>query len=270
MLVQCSLTLSFPQASVSGSDGGTIIPGDGEALPDGTLPLDATTFTCPTNVKGVKQIPIVVPNVTPFCIDATEVSIAEYKVFLADPSGHKAPAPCEGESREPKGNGKYVLSLKEQDSPMRYVDWCDATAYCNWAGKRLCGKPAGGSAAFAGLAQPTESQWFAACTQKNEPYPYGPTHIDGKCNVDQPNENECEVAPSQFPECHGASPELLSMTGNVKEWEDSCDANDRCRLRGASCFNKHEVATCQQAEAHDREGHENDLSDVGFRCCSKP
>lgn len=272
LLVHCSLNLTFSNVSAGGDSGlgpdGSILPtDDGSVAPDSNAP-DASTTSCKgTPGRGPTMVAVVLPNVPAFCIDTTEVSISQYKSFLDDPNKPTAPAPCKGTDRAPK-NGNYLFNLPDLTEPIRYVDWCDAATFCAWAGKRLCGKPGGGPSDFNDHEDVNVSQWYAGCTQKEEDYPYGNTHVDGKCNVDFTDNGECEVAPTKFPGCHGAISQLLGMTGNVKEWEDSCDGDD-CRVRGGSCFHKHDQATCGTDEKHKREG-QNNLSDVGFRCCSSP
>ena len=51
----------------------------------------------------------------------------------------------------------------DPEHPVTHVDFCDAVAFCAWAGKRLCGKIGGGELSFAELSLASESQWFAAC-----------------------------------------------------------------------------------------------------------
>ncbi len=60
------------------------------------------------------------------------------------------------------------------------------------------------------------------------------------------------------------------MSGNVWEWEDSCEtqngATDQCRLRGGSFwFNGESDLTCANPNANDRSS-QNDI--YGFRCCA--
>ena len=277
LLVHCSLSLSFPGVGTGVGDGSVEVAADGSALPVNDAseepPVDAppTDPTCrSTPGRGPNMVRVYAPNVPSFCIDVTEVTIAQYKSFLADQGKPDAPADCSSKNRAPKG-GAYVLNLPDQTEPMRYVDWCDAATFCAWSGKRLCGKPGGGPAVFKEHDKASDSQWYAACTQKDEKYPYGDNHVKGTCNDEQPTGDkvpECEKAPSAHPGCHGGIAALLAMTGNVKEWEDSCEGK-KCRLRGGSCFNASDIATCDNNEERDREGG-GGLSDVGFRCCTSP
>ena len=76
---------------------------------------------------------IVVDELLPLCFDATEVTVGQFKKFLAE-SDH----PFSGDLWK----DIYQYSLTDAH-PMIYVTWHDATAYAKWAGKRL----------------PTETEW---------------------------------------------------------------------------------------------------------------
>ncbi len=65
-------------------------------------------------------------------------------------------------------------------APLGCVDYCDAEAYCAWAGKRLCGLMGGGP-----LEQGSdllETEWYFACSNGGSTdWPYGNEHIPGRC-----------------------------------------------------------------------------------------
>jgi hypothetical protein len=68
-----------------------------------------------------------------FCIDSTEVTNAQYAAFLATrPNAAGLPHACDNKtSFAPANNWR----LDEQGShPVLGVDWCDAAAFCRWAG----------------------------------------------------------------------------------------------------------------------------------------
>lgn len=110
---------------------------------------------CPSD-KGPQMVLLPAPDGTNYCMDARETTRAEYDAFVkakaADTSGQ--PSAC-------AWNTSFTPTLVTEDAdtfPSPYycydtdwndmrpdqavgcVDFCDALAYCEWAGKRLCGQ----------------------------------------------------------------------------------------------------------------------------------
>ena len=167
-----------------------------------------------------------------YCIDATEVTREQYGFFLATSPELNQPAPCDS-------NGSFTPTVgwppksNQKNLPVVGVDYCDATAYCAWAGKRLCGAIGGGVTDAAGGDDPTSSQWMNACSGGGtRKYPYADAYNPTACNgldygMNGPNKVQAALG------CVGSAPGLFDMSGNVREWEDACDGSD-CRVRGGS------------------------------------
>jgi formylglycine-generating enzyme required for sulfatase activity len=126
-------------------------------------------------------------TLSPFFIDRTEVTNAEYKKFI-DATGHAAPSDWKDGSY-PEGRDNW---------PVTNVSWQDASDYADWIGKRL----------------PTEAEWEAAARGTDKRiYPWGNDWRPGLANAETQGITEV----GQYKE--GASPSgALDMIGNVWEW----------------------------------------------------
>lgn len=151
--------------------------------------------------------------------------------------------------------------------------------------------------------------WFNACSaQGANAFPYGNTFLETKCNgaVDATKATDVACGPLpvrtgfgctnngdlgvhtsnngdangrytqiQFPQCSGGVTGLYHMSGNVAEWENSCEgvgAEARCRVRGGSydADGGAPALACAANRTEARVPSDADkakLADVGFRCC---
>jgi formylglycine-generating enzyme required for sulfatase activity/ubiquitin len=222
-----------------------------------------------------------------FCIDRTEVTRAQYAIWLAtDPKPASDADPCEwNDSLLPA----YYWPPFEAEGllPVVGVDWCDAAAFCRDAGKLLCGHPDGSSGDWNEPADAASSAWYAACSSGGRwNYTYGDDYDASACNVYNNAASRCQTGKCELAAC-GALPSCQSketgyesvsdLTGNAWEWEDACEtswgADDRCRVRGGSVNNRDSYVTCNVVlgPSENPDARRNATNDsIGFRCCARP
>ena len=247
--------------------------------------------TCPGGPggRGPKMVAITLPGITPFCIDTTEVTQTQYVEFLnakVDPAKQSRPICAQQNTTfEPKVRPDDEMFWKNcpkgiydpatrGDAPITCVTHCDAVAYCEWAGKRLCGAIGGGPrpSEEGHLALET-SEWYQACSQGGmRKYPYGDEYVAGKCG--EPGGEPSGTAPvaiSDANACRAAEPpfdQIVNMVGNAAEWEDYCRQDIICTNRGGGSNTGLGVGEkgfdCTTAHGSSMQGH----IDVGIRCCA--
>jgi len=248
--------------------------------------VDSGAFTCPSGMIHLGT----------FCVDATEVTRAQYAAFLAaKPTGSTDPRCAWNSEFAPRvldEDPAYCSAdeadlTKNPDHPVVCIDWCDALAYCDWAGKRLCGAIGGGPEPFREtMNNVAKSQWFAACAgggERPRVYPYGDTWEAGTC-VDLTVGSAQKVGSK--PNCHGpiGTPQaaVFDMSGNVYEWTDNCqtsvgdESNRSCVARGGFYRNEdsNEAGVygwmrCTAIDPFTLTKPRNQFDDhIGFRCCS--
>jgi formylglycine-generating enzyme required for sulfatase activity len=215
-----------------------------------------------------------------YCIDQYEVTKAEYNSFYQanPPVIAGLPPACAGNIFRPSGGWPFT----DGREPVTYVDWCDAFSYCSYKQRHLCGKIGGGAISPDAFDDPTQSEWYNACSgQGVSDYPYGDEHEESKC-VDNPEEAISRKPgppnPSPpVPMCEGGVTGLYNMSGNVAEWENSCDEQGNCHIRGGSINSGADHALCGVKPPEKPEDPKEkpptwprrDSSDphIGFRCC---
>ncbi|RYE92466.1 MAG: hypothetical protein EOO75_06645, partial [Myxococcales bacterium] len=209
-----------------------------------------------------------------YCIDSTEVTQSQYAAFLASKPqvGAHGDSWCQANNHgyEPKvqddtGQGSClpgaVDPTKKGDWPMVCVDWCDAHAYCAWAGKRLCGSRQGGAMKLTDDPASLQSQWNYACTNGGTTkYTYGNELDTTSCP------SATLGSTSEIGGCHGIGnpfSTIMGLTGNANEWEDNCDDAPiarHCAIR----FNNGNKPCAVIGDATASESS----TGTGFRCCA--
>jgi sulfatase modifying factor 1 len=266
----------------AGDDGGDArAPGD--AAPDGTAatedtaprdassdaPADAATG-CPADKPGPALVPA-----GDFCIDATEVTNQQYQRFLDERAGDTGgqPSACGwNDSFTPSQSGlPWPPPPGRERYPVANVDWCDAHAFCAWAGKRLCGRIGGGPVGLDRAGDARESQWTSACSHAGtRTFCYGRSLDATACNDGKAESADQIVAAGSLATCQGGYDGIFDLGGNLEEWIDACDgatgANDRCAVAGGSAFSPPEDLACASSRYTEKRSDAYILR--GFRCCS--
>lgn len=203
-----------------------------------------------------------------FFIDATEVTVAQYRRFLTEKNGDVS-----GQIAACSWNDSYYdegVAFEPDNEPITMVDWCDANAFCTWAHKRMCGRIGGGAVTTAELADPAQSQWYLACGGPNGNL-YSTDSRDG-CNLSDGFESVAPVA--SFPGCEGYYPSIFDLRGNVWEWVDDCETNagpdDICAPMGGSTITN-DSANCSyfgETTGEDAWRRNDRILYAGIRCCA--
>ena len=245
---------------------------------------------CPSG-RGPKMVAVTLPGITPFCIDTTEVSQSQYVAFLdakVDPAKQSRPRCVSMNPRfEPKVREDPGILWRDCPEgvwdpanrgayPVTCVTHCDAIAYCEWAGKRLCGAIGGGPRpSDEDPAVVKNSEWYLACSQGGKhKYPYGDGFQAAKCDeggktgVPTPNPPALPRT-TEASACHGVEApfdQVFEMVGNAAEWDDHCPVDETlCTTRGGGALavseNGIDCATSSESGSGAYAG-------VGIRCCA--
>ncbi len=156
-----------------------------------------------------------------FWIDRTEVTNAQYKLFLEANPDHPAPY-LDEEWAAPYNWDQTTRTYPEgrANHPVVMATWYDADAYCRWRQARL----------------PTEAEWEkAARGTDGRKYPWGDEFDKNRCNIMDSGLKDSTPVGDYSPQ--GDSPYgLADMAGNV--WECVADnyqgMTTRKVLRGGS------------------------------------
>jgi sulfatase modifying factor 1 len=254
-----------------------------DAPPDAPSPIDLAPPSpdlapdlappCPPSLGGPELV-----RAGDFCIDATEVTNAQYAAFWTARNGDLAGqiAACSWNrsfTPDSSGGARWPAPAAQAQRPVVNVDWCDAQAFCRWAGKRLCGRVGGGSfTRWEDAGSAANSQWASACTSGGRArFPYGDGFQAGACNsgkapetaailVDVGSQGGCRTGSGAY-----------DLSGNVEEWVDACTGAsgpaDDCAVVGASALARvPDDLSCQGSPYPDRRSSTYELR--GFRCCA--
>ncbi len=267
-----------PGTSSTSSEPGTASTGEttsGESTDTGDSTSEGgECLVCGTPNCGACPVGPMVGFDGEFEIDAYEVTNLQYADFLEIKVGPALQSPSCGwnEDFTPL---VWPLQAELIHVPVVGVDWCDAYAYCKWAGKRLCGAIGGGPGGY-GLLQVKNAdtdQWYRACSGMNgNLYPYGPTSVDAKCN-DSYAMKGGPIDVGTMPGCEGSSSGLFDMGGNVWELTDACigpEDNADCLRRGGSFMSVKmmDEADPMRCDVFSHRPRKTRLDHVGFRCCA--
>ncbi|MEZ4227477.1 MAG: SUMF1/EgtB/PvdO family nonheme iron enzyme [Polyangiaceae bacterium] len=249
--------------SAGGSGGTGGASGVGGSLDSGT---GGDPSKCPQG-RGPAMV-----DMGSYCIDSTEVSRLQFQEFLDDQKNAATPqfGGCKSNSFDNVANCPGAPATTPH-LPAGCADWCDAWAFCSWAGKRLCGKLGGGPLTKDEITQPQVSEWAHACTQGGSSlYPWGDSPANN-CNFGPCSGGYCTHLVGSHPQCTGTAPPfdgVFDLLGNVYEFVESCDLNPAtlgCYAVGSSYYDGQKACSegvwkaTALAQGYD---------DFGIRCCA--
>lgn len=285
-LLTALASLACGGTAVTGGEGG----GNDGGTPDGASNVDAADADTGTTTDSGMQCPslpgpAMVSLPEGYCIDSTEVTRAQYAAWLAtspDP-GSQIDVCSWNDGFIP---GELCVNFVKctgsdcDNVPQTCADWCDAYAYCQGVGKRLCGKIGGGANAPSDFADAAKSQWYNACTSGGKhAFPYGDVYDSSRCNgkeldPDVDPDMGSPVPVASMTSCQSAEPGyggVYDLSGNVIEFEDSCEGTsgfeDGCRVRGSGFVNQNSESSYMRCDDDTMTVSRGGTIGIGFRCC---
>jgi len=220
-------------------------------------------------------------------IDETEVTRGQYQAFLDSNPEVQTESPCTwNESYLPScsplsadggddgGASDDSECPQTEQHPIVCVDWCDAQAFCRWAGKQLC------KGEFDAPADAFTSSWYSPCSHGDQAdFPYGDSYDEKTCFGNDFSEPapSCPRPVGELGSC--ATPDgVFDMSGNVAEWVDECrnpgTDNGECKYRGGHYASPASDMACAQTHSEKVVPRMDGTTLVGrrpflgFRCCA--
>jgi formylglycine-generating enzyme required for sulfatase activity len=197
-----------------------------------------------------------------FCIDSTQVTNVQYAQFVhaVTPQMTQQAPGCEWNDTFNPATGLPLPGTMD-DYPVGSVDFCDAWAYCAWAGKRMCAEFTRQSM---GLDDPTTGEVYHACAGGSRllPYAYGNVYDPNAC----PTPAGAAVPVKSRPGCASiVYPNLYDLCDDIGFWENMCS--------GLACRDTNPIGGIPAAQSHRCDDSNSDSQmfqypAIGIRCCS--
>ncbi len=239
------------------------------------LTSGATNDAACAGDRGPPGIRVSAKDGSAYCIDSTEVTNAHYKEFVIAKAGATSGQPPEcswNTDFTPTIDTGYPWPPPDHrlNAPVVEADWCDAAAYCRWAGKRLCGRIGGGALASSETKTSQRSEWLTACSKGGErAFPYGDEYDRNACTGDIARDTGSTNVGSRV-SCEGGVGGIFDMSGNAEEWIDACastdGANDDCAVQGGSWEDGEATLSCIGSARVFKRSY--GWRSRGFRCCA--
>jgi formylglycine-generating enzyme required for sulfatase activity len=180
-------------ASASPSASAPVVDTPMARIPGGTFRMGSQAPRAQPN-----ETPLHLVTVSPFQLDVTEVTVADYRACVA-----------RGACVAPSKTSTHCTYDREGELPINCVSFADADAFCRVSGKRL----------------PTESEWELAArgTGVEHAYPWGDDPPSCERAISMRGEHTAEGCstggPAPVDRRRGRSPYgVADLAGNVEEW----------------------------------------------------